>query len=107
MGKQLWVPSRERVTNSNMTRFIEYVNHRHSCRFHTYDELYHWSIENIPDFWADMWEFGGILTSQNYDAVVDDLGKMPGAEWFRGARLNFAENLLRYRDDRPGSDFQK
>jgi len=100
MGKQLWSPSTERVTNSNMTRFIEYINRRHSRRFRSYDELYRWSIENIPDFWADMWEFGGILASRKYDAVVDDLGKMPGAGWFRGARLNFAENLLRYRDER-------
>ena len=100
MGKLLWSPSRERVANSNMTRFIEYVNRRHSRDFSSYDELYRWSIDNIADFWADMWAFGGIIASRHFDAVVDDLGKMPGARWFRGARLNFAENLLRYRDDR-------
>jgi len=100
MGKQLWSPSRERIASANMTRFIEFVNRRRACRFHSYDELYRWSIENIPDFWADMWEFGDIRASRHYDAVVDDLGKMPGAAWFNGARLNFAENLLRYRDDR-------
>jgi acetoacetyl-CoA synthetase len=106
MGKQLWSPSIERVANSNMTRFIEYVNRRHSRDFCSYDELYRWSIENIADFWADMWEFGGIIASRQYDAVVDDLGKMPGAWWFRGARLNFAENLLRYRDDRTALVFR-
>ncbi|MRR33241.1 acetoacetate--CoA ligase [bacterium] len=106
MGKQLWSPSKERIAGANMTRFMEFVNCRRSHRFRTYDELYRWSVENITDFWADMWDFGGILASRRYDAVVDDLGKMPGAEWFNGARLNFAENLLRYRDDRPALVFR-
>ncbi len=106
MGKQLWSPSPERVANANMTRFMEFVNRRHSRRFGSYDELYRWSIENIPDFWADMWEFGGITASRRFDSVVDDLTKMPGAAWFSGARLNFAQNLLRYRDDRTALVFR-
>ncbi|MGC8811888.1 MAG: acetoacetate--CoA ligase, partial [bacterium] len=57
------------------------------------------SIENIPDFWARMWDFAGIKASRGYNQVVDDVKKMPGAKWFAGAYLNFAENLLRYRDD--------
>ncbi|MFO7598398.1 MAG: acetoacetate--CoA ligase, partial [Candidatus Desulfacyla sp.] len=61
--------------------------------------LYQWSIDNIPDFWASMWEFAGIKASRPYTRVVDDVTKMPGAGWFQGAELNFAENLLRYRDD--------
>ena len=81
MGKQLWSPSNERIASANMTRFIEFVNRRRSHRFRTYDELYRWSIENIPDFWADMWKFGGIRASRHYDTVVDDLGKMPWAAW--------------------------
>jgi len=106
MGKQLWSPSPERVANANMTRFMEFVNRRHSRRFGSYDELYRWSIENIPDFWAGMWEFGGITASRRFDSVVNDLTKMPGAAWFSGARLNFAENLLRYRDDRTALVFR-
>jgi acetoacetyl-CoA synthetase len=61
--------------------------------------LYKWSIDRIPDFWAAMWDFAKIKASRKYDAVVDDLIKFPGAKWFVGSRLNFAENLLRYRDD--------
>ena len=53
-----------------------------------------------------MWEFGEVKASRGYDRVVDDLTKMPGAKWFKGARLNFAENLLRYRDDRPALIFK-
>ena len=58
------------------------------------------------DFWAAMWEFGGIQASRTYDAVLDDVHHFPGAKWFEGARLNFAENLLRYRDDRPALIFR-
>ncbi len=95
----LWRPSEERIKNANMTRFIEFINKRYCEQFGSYEELYQWSIENIPEFWASMWEFGEIKTSRGYDVVVNDLDKMPGAKWFIGARLNFAENLLRCRDD--------
>jgi len=106
MKEPLWRPSEERIRNSNMTRFIEFVNRKYGKQFHTYDELYQWSIDNIPDFWECTWEFGEIKASQGYDIVVDDLKKMPGARWFIGAKLNFAENLLRYRDNRVALIFK-
>jgi len=99
MKKPLWVPSPERIENANMTRFIKFINERHGKNFNSYKELYQWSIDFIPDFWAAMWDFVGIKASKKYDQVVDDLNKFPGAKWFVGAKLNFAENLLRYRDD--------
>ena len=82
-----------------MTRFINFVNRKYDLKIDSYFQLYNWSIENIPDFWAAMWEFGKIKASRGYDKVVDDLSRFPGAKWFIGARLNFAENLLRYRDN--------
>ncbi len=100
MKKPLWVPSEERKKQANITRFMEMVNERYGLEITGYSQLYNWSIENIPDFWACMWDFAGIKASRGYDRVVDDLAKFPGAKWFPGARLNFAENLLRYRDDR-------
>jgi acetoacetyl-CoA synthetase len=96
----LWKPSEERIQQANITRFMSYVNQKHGIQLRTYADLYQWSIERIPDFWAGMWEFGGIKASRGYDQVVDDLKQFPGAKWFPGARLNFAENLLRHRDDR-------
>jgi len=99
MRKPLWVPSQERVKQANVTRFISGVNERHGLEISSYSELYRWSIENIQDFWAAMWRFGEIKSSRSYNVVVDDLSRFPGAKWFVGARLNFAENLLRYRDD--------
>ena len=99
MAKLLWQPSEERITNTNMYRFMHFINEKFNQSFAEYGPLYEWSIENIPDFWASMWEFAEIKASKPYDQIIDNVMKMPGARWFSGARLNFAENLLRYRDD--------
>jgi len=106
MKTPLWIPSEEKIKNANLTRFLAHVNKKHQKDFRTYAELYQWSIQNIPDFWACFWEFADIKASRGYDQVVDDVRKMPGAKWFSGARLNFAENLLRHRDDRPAFIFR-
>ncbi len=106
MGKLLWKPSTERIKKANMTKFIDFVNKKYSVEISSYFQLYNWSIENIPDFWAAMWEFGKVIYSRGYEKVVDDLNKFPGAKWFIGAKLNFAENLLRYRDDHTAFIFK-
>ncbi|MDH5747219.1 MAG: acetoacetate--CoA ligase [Candidatus Bathyarchaeota archaeon] len=106
MREPLWVPSEERVNQANITRFIGLVNEKHGFDIDSYGQLCKWSIENIPEFWKLMWEFGEIKASRGYDVVVDDLDKFPGAKWFIGARLNFAENLLRYRDDHAAFMFR-
>jgi len=98
MKQPLWMPSDQRIKNANMTRFIEFVNTRHDKKFDNYFDLYDWSVSSIPDFWASVWDFLEIKASKRYGKVVDDLNKFPGAEWFVGAELNFAENLLRYKD---------
>lgn len=99
MGKLLWKPSEGRIKSSNMYRFMAFVNERHQLDFKDYDGLYAWSISELAAFWADVWDFVGIKASRKCDQVINDDRKMPGAKWFSGARLNFAENLLRYRDD--------
>jgi acetoacetyl-CoA synthetase len=101
MSKMLWKPSEERAENSNMYRFMKSAN----PDFTDYAQLYDWSINKIPEFWAKVWEFVGIKASKPYDRVIDDLEKFPGAQWFEGAKLNFAENLLRFRDDRVALAF--
>jgi acetoacetyl-CoA synthetase len=95
----LWVPSEERVRNANITRFIEQVNAEHSLGLNGFPALYQWSIENRAEFWEAVWKFGGVIASQPYSQVLEDSPAMMGAKWFIGARLNFAENLLRFRDD--------
>src|SRR5262245_22399226 len=99
MRTRLWTPSEERKRDANITRFINEINKQYQLNLGSYEELYRWSVENIPDFWAAMWDFAEIKASKHYEEVVDELRKFPGAKWFPGTRLNFAENLLRYRDD--------
>lgn len=106
MGELLWSPSQERVRQANITRFIEFVNRKYGLKIASYGALYDWSVQKIPEFWAAMWEFASIKASRGYDKVVEDLDRFPGTRWFPGARLNFAENLLRHRDDRPAFIFK-
>ena len=106
MSKILWRPDDCQIKNANMTMFIEDVNEHYGLVLSSYDELYKWSIDNIPDFWKAMWSFGDIIHSEDFEEIVNDLNKMPGASWFTGARLNYAENLLRFRDDRPAIVFK-
>ncbi|MGA8904341.1 MAG: acetoacetate--CoA ligase [Candidatus Bathyarchaeia archaeon] len=106
MGELLWAPSEERVSQANITRFIQLVNRKYGLKIESYRALYDWSVEGISEFWGAMWEFADIKASRRYHEVVDDLDRFPGARWFPGARLNFAENLLRHRDDHPAFMFK-
>ncbi|MDW8045515.1 MAG: acetoacetate--CoA ligase [Nitrososphaerota archaeon] len=99
MSKLLWKPSQECIENANIMKFIDFVNRRYGLSIRSYHELYEWSIREIEDFWSSLWDFLEIRASKSYEFVVDDLSKFPGARWFVGARLNFAENLLRFKDD--------
>ncbi len=98
MREPLWTPSEEQAEQANLSKFIDVVNRKHGCRLESYKHVHAWSVENLHAFWAAMWDFGRIKTSRGYETVVDDLKKFPGARWFVGARLNFAENLLQHRD---------
>jgi acetoacetyl-CoA synthetase len=105
-GKLLWKPDDDRIKSTNIYRFMKKINQKYCMSFDGYPELYRWSVENIADFWKEMWDEGEIISSSGYQEIIDDLNKMPGASWFRGARLNFAENLLRYRDHRTAIIFK-
>lgn len=104
--KKLWEPSAELIRDSNVTKFIELINKEYGLSIKDGKELYKWSVDNIEDFWASMWIFGGIIASKKYEEVVEDLKIFPGTKWFPGTRLNFAENLLRYNDDKLAFIFQ-
>ena len=106
MAKLLWKPSEEQIKNSNMYRFMNVINEKYHQNFSEFEPLYQWSIENIADFWENFWEFADIIASKPYEQAIDDLAKMPGARWFSGARLNFAQNLLRFRDDKAALIFK-
>lgn len=102
----LWEPSEERIKNANITRFINFVNERHALNVKGFSDLYQWSVDKREDFWAAVWEFCGVIASKPYETVLEDSSTMIGAKWFIGSRLNFAENLLRYRDDQTALVFK-
>jgi acetoacetyl-CoA synthetase len=102
MNRVLWQPRPEAAAATQIARL--------ACAkgFEGEDaisRLWHWSIEHPAEFWQDVWDLGGVKASRKADAVLADGEKMPGARWFGGARLNFAENLLRRDDDNPALVF--
>ncbi len=100
MTAPLWQPSNERINATNMLRYIRFIESEYGVTFENYQQLHRWSVEQCEDFWASIWAFTGVVASQPWQAVLTDGDKFPGAHWFSGARLNFAENLLRRRDEK-------
>ena len=96
MTKVLWKP--KNVHKPHMYKFIDYINGSYGLKLNSYKELHQWSIENIPSFWKEIWAQSEVIHSKQFDNIIDDIKKMPGAQWFPGARLNFAENLLRFQN---------
>ncbi len=97
--RPLWTPSEDRVREANLTKFTSFVNQKYGLKVKSYSDLHRWSVDKVADFWSAVWDHTGIVASRRFDKVIDDIAKFPGAKWFLGARLNFAENLLRHRDD--------
>ena len=98
MDKILWKPDNNQQTHFN--HFIDLVNSKYELDLKTYDDLYDWSVNNIPQFWENTLDYSDIVYSGTYDRVIDNLKIKPGVKWFPGISLNFAENLLKYRDDK-------
>ncbi len=103
--KKLWKPSKEWAENSQIFEFMNRINEKFGKDFKHYYDLHQWSIENIDNFWGEFWNYTNIIHSESFQEVVDDRKKMPGAKWFQGARLNYAENLLQRRDDQTAIIF--
>jgi acetoacetyl-CoA synthetase len=106
MAKLLWEPSKDRIEKSNMYAFMQMVNEKFGKSYSDYDSLYEWSVENLEGFWETAWDFLGIKASKKYDKVVENQDKMPGAKFFTGSNLNFAENLLQHRNDNKALIFR-
>ncbi len=104
--KTLWQPKKENAERSQMNEFLNVIRKKYNQDIKDYYNLHQWSIENIADFWGEFWDYSQIIYSKKYDKVVDEPKKMPGAEWFSSARLNYAENLLRRRDNHAAIIFR-
>jgi acetoacetyl-CoA synthetase len=93
-GMLLWEPSEEVKRQANITHYMQWLEKEKGVHFDDPEKLWEWSVTNLEDFWASIWEFFHIKASQPYTAVLAER-KMPGAQWFPGARLNYAEHVFR------------
>jgi acetoacetyl-CoA synthetase len=89
----LWEPSESERERAEMTRFMRFAGERRGEPFADYAQLWRWSVDELEDFWAAIWEFCGVRASEGYERVLDS-HEMPGARWFAGARLNYAQNIV-------------
>ena len=107
MNKPIWEPGQDRIERANLNRFMRFVRERtNNDDIRRYAPLYDFSIRQPERFWQLVWEFCGIRANGDFEPALIDGEQMPGATWFPGVRLNFAQNLLRYKDDRQAIVFR-
>jgi acetoacetyl-CoA synthetase len=94
----VWTPSPERIASATITRYREWLNETRGLALAGYDDLWQWSVDELEAFWASIWEFFEVDASEPYERVLTTR-KMPGGQWFPGARLSYAEHVFRGRDD--------
>ncbi len=97
MTEILWQPPAERIKTTQLTHLIKRIQEKYGLSDTDFSTLHHWSVSNPAKFWEEVWLDCGIIASAPYTSVMGER-KMPGTKWFDGARLNFAENLLRHHD---------
>jgi acetoacetyl-CoA synthetase len=100
-GDLLWTPAPGNVASANLTAFTDWLASERGLRFADYDALWRWSVADLPGFWQAAWDYLGVMSSALHTSVLGHRA-MPGAQWFPGARLNYAEHVLR--NERPGVD---
>lgn len=105
MDAPLWAPAPARVASTRLWAFMAALGQSEGQDFQTYSQLWQWSINHPETFWYRFREYAGIIAETWGERVLEHGERMPGARWFPDARLNFAENLLRWRDDRPAIIF--
>ena len=105
-GTLLWEPSDTLVSHSALTRYMRWLETRQGHKFATYDDLWRWSVHDLDAFWQSVWRFFEVESSAPYQAVLADRS-MPGAQWFPGARLSYAQHMFRHASDaRPALIFR-
>src|SRR5215216_4515277 len=94
----LWAPTPEMVERSALTRYIRWLAENRDLHFEDYAALWRWSVTEIEEFWGGVWEYFEVTADPSYEQVLPERA-MPGAEWFPGARLNYAEHIFRGKDE--------
>jgi acetoacetyl-CoA synthetase len=100
-GDLLWTPGPGWVASANVTAFMDWLARERDRRFEGYHDLWRWSVTDLDGFWQAVWDYSGVTASAPPERVLGRR-EMPGADWFPGARLNYAEQVLRR--ERPGTD---
>jgi acetoacetyl-CoA synthetase len=103
---ELWRPSAARLANANLTRFMQCVTQRTGTPLNDYTDTYAWSLERPEQFWTELARFADVRAEWGTGPVIENPQRMPGARFFPDARLNFAENLLRFGDEHPALIFR-
>jgi len=94
----LWAPTPEMVERSQLTRYLRWLAENRDLHFSDYHELWRWSVTEIEEFWGSLWEYFEVISEPAFDQVLKER-VMPGARWFEGARLNYAEHIFRGKDE--------
>ena len=103
---EIWRPSAARLADANLTRFMDCLNARKDLKLREYADLHAWSVEQPAEFWTELARFADVRADWGTGPALADATRLPGAQFFPNARLNFAENLLRYRDEQPALVFR-
>ncbi len=100
----LWTPSDERIAEAGITRYKQWLKENRGLEFANYEELWEWSVTHIEDFWKSIWDISGVIAHQPYSSVLAER-IMPGARWFEGAALNYAEHSLAFAGKAEAVDY--
>ncbi|MCH6264459.1 acetoacetate--CoA ligase [Neobacillus citreus] len=105
-GKLLWEPSQQTINQSNIKKFMMWLEENRGLTFEDYNQLWDWSVTEIEHFWTAIWEFFNIKSETDYTAVLSG-NKMPNVKWFEGATLNYAEHVFRNEDPEKAAVIHK
>src|SRR4051794_12340975 len=105
-GALLWEPSADRVKHARVTAFAHWLGEHRGLQFADAAAMWQWSVDDLHTFWSALWEFCGVRAHAPYDAVLAD-DSMPGARWFPGAQLSYAEHALAWTGSDPALVFRR
>src|SRR5690625_2518864 len=99
-GTLLWEPTNERINQSNLQKYMNWLKTEKDLNFTDYSSLWTWSVDEVEAFWESLWEYFNIIYEKPYKTVLTER-KMPGAKWFKEATIKYTEHIFRQANDQP------